>query len=108
MLIPQQQNWPPQAQTMIRIPPMATAAAVAVVPPPPPPPPLPTVAVAAASTTPTHERSGTVTTEHANLIERTREDEMLGTNATMSNVLYCNVNYPDLKQQFPGKRKILS
>ncbi|CAF5038953.1 unnamed protein product, partial [Rotaria socialis] len=25
----------------------------------------------------------------------------LGANATMSNVLYCNVNHPELKQQFP-------
>ena len=36
-------------------------------------------------------------------MERTREDELLGGNATMSNVLYCNVNHPDLKQQYPGE-----
>lgn len=89
MLIPQQQNWPQQPQTMIRIPPMPPASASSLTP---------------SSTTPTQDRSGTATTEHANLIERTREDELLGQNATMSNVLYCNVNHPDLKQQFPGKQ----
>ncbi len=56
------------------------------------------------STTPTQDRSGSTTAEHTNLMERTREDELLGTNATMSNVLYCNVNHQDLKQQFPGKK----
>lgn len=55
------------------------------------------------STTPTQDRSGSAATEHSNLIERTREDEQLGANATMSNVLYCNANHPDLKQQFPGR-----
>jgi len=58
---------------------------------------------APASTTPTQDRSGSTTTEHTNLMERTREDELLGQNATMSNVLFCNVNHPELKQQFPGK-----
>ena len=81
----QQQSWP-QQQTMIRMPLMPSAT-----------PPTP------ASTTPTQDRSGSSTAEHSNLMERTREDELLGTNATMSNVLYCNVNHPDLKQQFPGK-----
>ncbi|CAF5229649.1 unnamed protein product [Rotaria magnacalcarata] len=53
-------------------------------------------------TTPTQDRSGSaVAGEHTNLLERTREDELLGANATMSNVLYCNVNHPELKQQFP-------
>ncbi|CAF1641740.1 unnamed protein product, partial [Didymodactylos carnosus] len=36
-----------------------------------------------------------------NLLERTQEDELLGQSATMSNVLYCNMNHPDLRQQFP-------
>ncbi len=76
----------PQQQTMIRMPLMPSAST-----------PTP------ASTTPTQDRSGSATAEHTNLMERTREDELLGTNATMSNVLYCNVNHPDLKQQFPGK-----
>lgn len=55
------------------------------------------------STTPTQDRANSTTAEHTNLMERTREDELLGNSATMSNVLYCNVNHPDLKQQFPGK-----
>lgn len=59
---------------------------------------------ATASTTPTQDRSGSVPAEHTTLMERTREDESLGANATMSNVLYCNVNHPELKQQFPGKK----
>lgn len=82
---PQPPNWP-QQQPMIRMPIMPTT-------------PVPTPA----STTPTQDRSGPAAVEHANLIERTREDESLGQNATMSNVLYCNVNHPELKQQFPGK-----
>lgn len=76
-----------QPQTMIRMPLMASTST-----------PTP------ASTTPTQDRSGSTTAEHTNLMERTREDELLGSNATMSNVLYCNVNHPDLKQQFPGKK----
>ncbi len=75
----------PQQQPMIRVPLMPSAS-------------IP------ASTTPTQDRSGSATAEHTNLMERTREDELLGTNATMSNVLFCNVNHPDLKQQFPGKK----
>jgi hypothetical protein len=77
----------PQQQTMIRMPLMPSTST-----------PTPT------STTPTQDRSGSTTAEHNNLMERTREDELLGTNATMSNVLYCNVNHQDLKQQFPGKK----
>ena len=86
MLIPQPQSWAQQPQTMIRIPSMPSASSLT-----------------PASTTPTQDRSGSAATEHSNLIERTREDEQLGTGATMSNVLFCNVNHPDLKQQFPGK-----
>lgn len=86
MMIPQQQNWP-QQQTMIRMPLMPS-----------------TSTTVPASTTPTLDRAASTTSEHTNLMERTREDELLGTNATMSNVLYCNVNHPDLKQQFPGKK----
>ena len=72
MLIPQQQqNWP-QQQTMIRIPLMT---------------PTSTPALTPTSTTPTQERSGPAAAEHTNLMERTREDELLGMNATMSNVL---------------------
>ena len=77
----------PQQQTMIRMPIMPS-----------------TSTPAPSSTTPTQDRSGSTTTEHTNLMERTREDELLGNNATMSNVLYCNVNHTDLKQQFPGKK----
>ena len=76
-----------QQQTMIRMPIMPT-----------------TSTPAPASTTPTQDRSGSATAEHTSLMERTREDELLGPNATMSNVLFCNVNHPDLKQQFPGKK----
>ncbi len=85
---PHQQNpmMIPQQQTMIRMPLIPSAST-----------PTP------ASTTPTQDRSGSATAEHTNLMERTREDELLGNNATMSNVLYCNLNHPDLKQQFPGK-----
>jgi len=79
----------PQQQTMIRMPLMPSTST-----------PTPT------STTPTQDRSGSTTAEHTNLMERTREDELLGTNATMSNVLYCNVNHQDLKQQFPGKKNL--
>ena len=83
----QSQTWPSQSQTMIRIPSISSGP---IIPP--------------ANVTPNPDRSGgTGGTEQNNLIERTREDELLGTNATMSNVLYCNVNHPDLKQQFPGK-----
>ncbi len=88
MMISQQTGWP-QQQTMIRMPLMTS-----------------TSTPAPASTTPTQDRSGSATAEHTNLMERTREDELLGTNATMSNVLYCNVNHTDLKQQFPGKINI--
>ncbi len=86
---PHQQNqmMVPQQQPMIRVPLMPSTST-----------PAPT------STTPTQDRSGSAAVEHTNLMERTREDELLGTNATMSNVLYCNVNHPDLKQQFPGKK----
>jgi hypothetical protein len=76
-----------QQQTLIRMPTMQS-----------------TSTPAPASTTPTQDRSSSATAEHTNLIERTREDELLGPSATMSNVLYCNVNHPDLKQQFPGKK----
>ena len=96
MLIPsalqQQQSWPQQQlsqQTMIRIPSMPSASSL-----------TPT------STTPNQDRSSAATTEHTNLVERTREDELLGGNATMSNVLYCNVNHPDLRQQYPGKAHV--
>jgi hypothetical protein len=78
--------WPQQSQTTIRISSMPS-----------------TPNMNQESATPTQDRSGSTTTEHSNLMERTREDELLGTNATMSNVLYCNVNHCDLKQQFPGK-----
>jgi hypothetical protein len=86
MMIPQSQSWP-QQQTLIRMPLMTSTST-----------PTP------ASTTPTQDRSGSSAVEHTNLMDRTREDELLGTGATMSNVLYCNVNHPDLKQQFPGKK----
>ncbi|CAF2074249.1 unnamed protein product [Rotaria magnacalcarata] len=80
----QQQSWPAQ-QTMIRMPLLQSASVSTPV-----------------CTTPTQDRSGSaVAGEHTNLLERTREDELLGANATMSNVLYCNVNHPELKQQFP-------
>ena len=82
MMIPQQQQ-----QRMIQMPMI------------PPPSSVPTPA----STTPTQDRANPAAAEHTNLMERTREDELLGNNATMSNVLYCNVNHQDLKQQFPGK-----
>lgn len=82
---PPQQVWN-QQQTMIRMPLMQPAG-------------MPTPA----NTTPNPDRSSAAAAEHTNLMERTREDELLGENATMSNVLYCNVNHPDLKQQFPGK-----
>ncbi len=87
MVIPQQQQSWSQQQTLIRMPLIPSTSA-----------PTP------ASTTPTQDRSGSSTAEHTNLMERTREDELLGNNATMSNVLYCNLNHPDLKQQFPGKK----
>lgn len=35
-------------------------------------------------------------------------DEALGVNATISPVLYVNMNYPDLKLQFPGKLNFLT
>ncbi|CAF4175320.1 unnamed protein product, partial [Rotaria sordida] len=83
MISQQQQNWS-QQQTMLRMPLIPTNSTTT-----------------PASTTPTQDRSGSITGEHTSLMERTREDELLGTNATMSNVLYCNVNHPELKQQFP-------
>ena len=83
-MIPQQpKNWP-QSQSMVRMSLMPSASTPA-------------------STTPAHDRSGSTAGEHTNLMERTREDELLGTSATMSNVLYCNANHPELKQQFPSK-----
>lgn len=85
----QQQSWPLQNQTMIRIPSMP-----------------PTAPITPNNTTPNTDRPSGGTSEAANLFERTREDELLGGDATMSNVLYCNLNHPELKQQFPGRLPI--
>ena len=35
-------------------------------------------------------------------IKKWEKDEPLGNQATISPVLYANVNYPDLKKDFPG------
>lgn len=87
MMISQQQQQ--QQQRMIQMPMIPSSSASVPTP---------------SSTTPTQDRANSAAAEHTNLMERTREDELLGNNATMSNVLYCNVNHPDLKQQFPGKK----
>lgn len=88
MMMAQQQQQ--QQQRLIQMPMIPSSSSSSSVPTP-------------SSTTPTQDRTNTAAGEHTNLMERTREDELLGNNATMSNVLYCNVNHPDLKQQFPGK-----
>lgn len=36
-------------------------------------------------------------------MQKWESDEDLGDNATISPILYCNIQHPELKQQYPGK-----
>ncbi|NWX93721.1 KMT2D methyltransferase, partial [Nothoprocta pentlandii] len=55
-------------------------------------------------TTPTTEGEGDGLSYNQRSLQRWEKDEELGELSTISPVLYANMNFPNLKQDYPGKR----